>query len=911
MDSSTRWSRVQALFEAALDHDPPKRITFLKQACQDDLDLYQEVFSLLESDQQINSLVDGQALDLVTLSDSLLDEPELPAEPIGPYIAIKRLGHGGMGVVYLAKRADGQFEQNVALKLIKRGMDSEKIVRRFIGERQILARLQHPNIARLLDGGVSEEGQPYFAMEYVDGIPILGYCNAKKLSIEGRLQLFGQVCEAVHFAHRNLVVHRDLKPGNILITKEGSVKLLDFGIARVLAENDIDAHTLLTEPGQRVLTPEYAAPEQVTGAPITTQTDIYSLGVVLFELLTGSRPLKMTSHAPVEVETVLRHKEPNKPSTQVIENPTIEETHGLPAHRIRRKLLGDLDTICLKALRKEPDRRYGSADELRLDIQRHLKGLPVSARPDAFSYRIYKFLQRHRTSVITTLLVLASISALILGYTSRLSQARDLAEKEAEKAAQTAAFLSSLFEASNPHVTQGDTLNARHMLDAGAERIQAELADQPDVQAGLMTVIGDAYNGLGLYKKAETHFKEALELTRKTTGPFNEDTAGLLQRLADIKHTLNEFGAADSLERKTLELQKQIYGEEHPQIAATLLKMASTQRSLGNHDEAIPLYKEAVAMNEKLLPPNDPELSWSINNLGWAYHSQGRYQEAEEAYHKAETIQREHLGATHPDLAFTLNNYGGLLWSTGRFEEGEPKVRESLAIRKGLYGEEHPEYIQSLNNLASLLFRKGEIDEAEPLYRQTVAVNKRLLGERHRYVASGLSSLGVIHRERGELEDALRLQLEAIDIRQELFGDKHRLVAASKVNLAGVYRSMEQYDKATQLYTEARDFWQSQASPPIELANALIGLGLTLIDSGRVEEAKPLLEEAFEMRSEKFDEYDLFVAEAQGALGRCLCALDSCQEGRPLLAKALVSFEKAGKPTDRRAQEIQGWLNSF
>ena len=911
MQSSTRWSRVQSLFEEALEKDPPKRITFLKEACEDDLDLYQEVVSLLESDQQINSLVDGQALDLVTVSESVLEEPEMPAAPIGPYHATKRLGQGGMGVVYLAERADGQFDQQVALKLIKKGMDSENIVRRFIGERQILARLQHQNIARLLDGGITDDGQPYFAMEYVEGVPIHAYCNAQKLDIQARLRLFDEVCKAVHYAHRNLVVHRDLKPGNILITRDGGVKLLDFGIARVLTEEADSAQTLLTQPGQRVLTPEYAAPEQVTGDPITTQTDIYALGVVLYELLTGVRPLKITSHSPVEVEIVLRQKEPARPSVSAANNSSIEETHGLSADKLRRKLLGDLDTICLKALRKEPDRRYESADEFRLDIVRYLKGQPVSARPDAFGYRFQKFVTRHRSGVLVGTLVLLLLGTVVLGYTLRLQNARNLAQVEATKAEQAVAFLSSLFEASNPHVTQGDTLNARHMLDAGAERIRSELADQPDVQADLMLVIGDAYNGLGLYKKAEDNFIEALHLIEETQGTATKEAIDLHFRLADIKHTLNEFQAADSLQHVTLDLQKQLYGEEHPEIAATLLKMASTQRSLGNYEEAIPLYIQAVDMNERVLPKNDPELSWSINNLGWAYHSQGRYQEAEEAYSKAEAIQREHLGETHPDLAFTLNNYGGLLWTTGRFDEGEPKVRESLSIRKGLYGEEHPEYLQSLNNLAGLLFRKGDIEAAEPLYRQTVVVNKKMLGERHRYVASGIGSLATIHREKGELEEAEKLQLEALDIQLELFGDQHRLVARSKSNLAAIYRLTGSFDEAKRLYSEALDFYQSQATPPIEVAFPMIGLGLTLTQTGDPSAAQPLLDEALMLRSDRFEASDLLVAEAQAALGYCLCTQGNCSEGRPMLRKAINTFNEAGKSTDRRALEIKDWLETY
>ncbi len=559
---STRWSQLQILFEAALEQDLPNRVTFLKKACEDDLELYNEVYSLLESDRQINSLVDGHAFESVTVAGDLIEETSGPAQQIGPYLPQKQIGQGGMGIVYLADRVDGQFDQQVALKLIKRGMDSELIVRRFLGERQILARLQHPNIAGLLDGGLTEEGQPYFAMEYVEGVRILAYCNARKLGINERLDLFDQVCRAVHYAHRNLVVHRDLKPGNILITREHEVKLLDFGIARVLTDDEVGPKTILTEADQRLLTPEYAAPEQVTGGAITTQTDIYSLGVVLYELLTGLRPLKFTSHTPVEVELVLRDHTPARPSSRVFENAGISETHGTTADRISRQLRSDLDTICLKALRKEPGRRYSSVEGLRLDIQRYLDGRPVAAQPDSAGYRLRKFYQRNRPGVLAGVLGILLIGVITGIYTMRLSTARDLAEQEALKAAQAFTFLSSMFEASNPLVARGDTLNARHMLDAGAARIQEELAGQPEVQAELLSVIGDAYNGLGLYLKAENHFKQALDLTRQTKGEQNAEVAGLLQRIGDMRHSLSDFPAADSLERATLAIQEVIFGRD-------------------------------------------------------------------------------------------------------------------------------------------------------------------------------------------------------------------------------------------------------------------------------------------------------------------------------------------------------------
>lgn len=903
--NSERWSLIQSIFETALEKEPSERITFLKAACKEDVDLYREVASLLESDQQINSLLDGQAFDAVSFAQQPTDDVADENVQVGPYRIIRRLGAGGMGVVYLANRADGQFEQKVALKLIKKGMDSEQIVRRFLAERQILARLQHPNIARLLDGGISEDGRPYFAMEYVEGTPLTNYCNTKKLSIKKRLAIFGSVCDAVQHAHRNLIVHRDLKPGNILVTEDGRIKLLDFGIARVLEDQDASPQTLLTEAGMRVLTPEYAAPEQVNGGTITTQTDVYALGVVLYELLTGERPLKLSSHTPAEVEAVICHQEPQKPSA--LEHDTLAQTYPSPKDKIQRQLKGDLDTICLKTLRKEPERRYGSVDELWQDIDRHLKGLPVIAQADSVTYRLKKFISRHRNGALATAIGTILLAGVTTVYTIRLGQERDRAQVEAEKTAQTAQFLTSLFDGANPHVAQGDTLNARHMLDAGAERIEAELADQPSVQASLLTTIGDAYNGLGLYREAGENFEKALVLKRQIGEGDTEAAATLLQTLSDIHHSLSNFSKADSFQQATLAAQKKLFGDEHPAIAATLLKMASTNRSLGKFDVAIPLYHEAVAMNEKLLPKDDPELGWSINNLGWAYHSQGYYEEAEAAYRKAEALQREYLGADHPDLAFTLNNLGGLLWTTGRFDEGEPLVRESLAIRRNLYGEEHPETMQSLNNLAGLLFRKEDYNAAEDMYRKTVEVNKRMLGDKHRYVATGLSSLGAIHQKKGELEEAEALQKQALDMRIELYGDSHRQVATSQTSLASVYRAQDRLQEAERLYRSSLDFWRSQGTQPVEMAYPLVGLGRILTENGAHSEAESVLNEALALRTSHFEEDDLLVAEVKAALGRCY-ALQGRQEATALLQEALNAYEKAGKSDGSSAVEIRDWL---
>ena len=416
---ATRWTQIQTLFNAVLEQDPAARDAFLHTACADDPDLLAEVRSLLAADADAHPLLDSLAIEAIALPADLLPDGILPAEGerVGPYRIVEPLGRGGMGAVFLAERADGQFEQQVALKLIRGGAGSAQIVRRFQSERQILARLQHPHIARLLDGGLTEDGQPYFAMEYVDGVPLDQYCEVHDSPIEDRIQLIRAACDAVQSAHRQLVVHRDLKPANILVTVDGQVKLLDFGIAKMLtgaedAMGDPMGAPALTQTGHAVMTPAYAAPEQLRHEPVTTATDVYALGVVLYELLAGERPYDLSGCSPAEIERIVSEQAPRPPSAVA------------PAHR-QRRLRGDLDTIVQKALRKEPERRYTSAEALADDLQRHLEGRPVEARPDTAGYRTRKFVQRHRAGVTATAAVVVLIATLVTFYTTQLAQERD------------------------------------------------------------------------------------------------------------------------------------------------------------------------------------------------------------------------------------------------------------------------------------------------------------------------------------------------------------------------------------------------------------------------------------------------------------------------------------------------------
>src|SRR5262245_8366923 len=489
--------RVARIFGEALERPAAERRAFLDAACASAPELRAEAESLLAAHEQAGGFLD----EIDTAREAaLLDataEPEPPeGRRVGPYRLLREVGRGGMGVVYLAERVEGGFEQRAAIKLVKRGMDTDAILRRFLRERQILAGLEHASVARLLDGGVTDDGHPYFAMEYVDGEPLTVYCENRQLGIEARLRLFEEACRAVQHAHGKLVVHRDLKPSNMLVTGEGRLKLLDFEIAKLLTEDDDATAITLTQVGTRVLTPDYAAPEQVRGEPVTTATDVYALGVVLYELLAGRLPHGGERRSLGEMARAICEEEPRAPSMAAAAQP-----------RRARELRGDLDTVVLKALSKEPSRRYASAEALAEDIRRFLSGHPVRARRDTVGYVVTKFVRRHKVGVAAATVAVLS---LLLGLAGTAWQAavaareRDRARLEAERAEKVKEFLVGLFKASDPAESTGEAITARELMDRGAERIEKELAGHPSLQAELFEIVAGISHELGRYEQARS-----------------------------------------------------------------------------------------------------------------------------------------------------------------------------------------------------------------------------------------------------------------------------------------------------------------------------------------------------------------------------------------------------------------------
>lgn len=858
-----RWQRIQDLFEAALEQESSNRESYLLQACAGDNDLFLEVKSLLHADQSGHSLLDGQASDVMPIPSEI----EMEGKLVGAYRIVRQIGTGGMGAVYLAERADGHFQQQVALKLIRRGMDSDIILRRFQAERQILARLQHPNIARLLDGGRSSDGRPFFTLEYVEGEPIDRYCDRMKLSIDKRLQLFVTVCQAVQYAQESLVVHRDLKPGNILVTKEGEVKLLDFGIAKLVGiEGEDQPPADMTRTGLRVMTPGYASPEQVRGEPVTTATDVYSLGVILFELLAGSSPYQLTSQSLPEVERVICTTAPQKPSTVALRSSDVtpekvSACRGTQPARLRRKLSGDLDNICLMALRKEPERRYRSAERLADDILRHLSGRPVVAQADSFKYRTGKFLRRHRVGALAASAVLLIVGSLVTFYTVRLADERNRAQLEAAKATQVSDFLSSLFEVSDPEEARGETITARELLSRGRDKIETELKDQPEVRGSMMAVMAGVYNSMGLYKDAVPLYDSALVLQRKTLDKNDLDLARTLNGLGRTLCSLGEYDRAEELLREGLKIRRSRLGEMSPEVARSIEALGWLINDLGDVEAAEPLYREAVQIWSDLPGETRPEVGLALNNLALLLHEKSDYQTADSLFRKALTLQRELLGEDHPEVATTLYNLGQLLRDKGELEASEKMLREGLAIDRKVYGEKNPYVAYSLTSLGLVLQDEGLYKQAGPLFREALEIRREQLGEDHPNTTASINALARLLHDEGKFDSAKVLYQEVLDMRRKFYGDQHRSVATSLNNLGWLYYDEGDFAKAEEIHRQALALnLKLNGEKKFGTAISMLQLARDVAAQGDIEQADSLLRQALESGIAIFGEEHPFVA---------------------------------------------------
>jgi serine/threonine-protein kinase len=823
------------------------------------------------------------------------DAPTVERE-IGPYRLVRELARGGMGVVYLAERSDGQFEQQVALKLIKRGMDSDEIHRRFLAERQILARLGHPHIARLLDGGVSAEGQPYFAIEFVEGTTILDHCESRQLALERRLQLFLDVCDAVRYAHLNLVVHRDLKPSNILVTADGQVKLLDFGIAKLLT-HEPGAETGLTDTGLRLMTPEYAAPEQVSGAPITTATDVYALGTVLYELVTGRRAHRLQSPAPAEVFRVVCGVDPDPPSSA-----------ASPA--LRQRLRGDIDTIALTALQKNPQRRYATVDQLASDIQRHLDGRPVTARPDTRRYRATKFVGRHRLGVAAGVALALSLTAGLAGTIWQARVAADRAELASAEAAKQRAvrnFLVQLFEASDPSRSRGRELTARELLDRGRRDLDTALAAQPAVRSQLLAVLANVYAAIGVAPQADTLFAQAVALTRTLPGDVDVDLADALSDWAGNLVVQSQFERAEPLFQEAIERLRH-QDPQDPRVAEPLGALGRMYTFTGDHDRSAAMLREALAIALRHHGPESWQAANLLEDLGYELLRQHDVPAADSAIGRAVATFRKLLEPGHPSLLWSLGNLAEVRRAQGNDLEAERLLREVIAGQRRLYPEGHSMLAHSLTELGWLLTANGRYAEAESLLAPAVAMHRSLLGPDNDHAGMLLESLAGIRYHLGRLEEAERDQRELLGIWRRRFGADNRRTLASMQQLSVYLRDLRRYDEAEALNLQAlsgRRKLLGDSSPAV--GGSLRDLGILKQRRGETEEAERLLRQSLAIARASGPEGHEETALVLRHLGEVLSQRGKAAEAEPLLREALAIHGTARQPehsgrSDRRPE---------
>ncbi|MDJ0842283.1 MAG: serine/threonine-protein kinase [Acidobacteriota bacterium] len=884
--SLTDQRMAMEILEQALSLTGPERQSYLDEACADHPELRRQVEERLAL--QDETILAGPIVDRLPDSDTVLPKP---GDTVGPYRIEKEIGRGGMGTVFLAHHP---MRGRVALKCLSTGMINHQLLVRFKTEQRILANLNHPNIASLFDSGLTENQCPFYAMEYVEGEPIDTWCERKQLTLHQRLDLFDKVCDAVAYAHRNLIIHRDLKPANILVDENGEPRLLDFGIARLM---DSDGETASTQTlmGFRMLTPEYAAPEQVRGQHATTACDVYALGMVLYELLTGQRPYLITDLEIESLFKVITQTRPPKPSAMVTRpgSSNFSLVRQGSTNRLRSQLSGDLDVIVLKSLRKEPVERYGTVEGLRDDISRHLKGLPIRARKPTLMYRTGKFLSRNRLAAtfgavfIVTCLVLLSM---LLAKQSALQAALAKAEREAVTNRRVTTFVTDLFQMANPDQTLGEKVTVKDALHLGKEIVRHNLEGEPDISSRIMTVMGRAYLQLGLPAEAEPLIMDALEARRSldardepmveslalaaryyyTRGRYREADALYQEALAllvgpddqskrniETVITIRDERAfnmldqgklreAKALAEENLQMSLEHLGEDDIRTSACRDTLGRTLRKTGDLEKAETHYRKSLQTRRKLLPPKHPLISSSMINLGMLLHRTRRFDEAARMYQEALALERETLGEDHPHTGYILSNLGMLYRARQDYSGALQHYHMALKVFREGYGEDDPHVINTYGNMGLAYWFQGRFEDAEQVLIKALTANRKLLGPHHPRISANLLNLAHVYESQGRYEEAEEMLHEALAIDLTLLGPDHRLIAQDLGRLGVALRRQGRHDEAEAiLLTALTDNLTRYGEDSYPTGMVRAYLTDVLHETGRYAEAEVMGDKAF------------------------------------------------------------------
>lgn len=863
-----RWARVEALFDKASELPEAERQAYIADACADDAELAAYIRSLLDTaiaDDTVIAEMIGGALRRFDEA-SARRAGDRSGERVGRYRLTRRIGTGGMAVVYLAERADEQFEQRVAIKLVSQRLVDPVIEERARVERQILATLDHPNIARLLDGGTTDDGLPYIVMEYIDGVPIDEYCDRHRLSVDERLDLFHRICSAVHYAHQNLVVHRDIKPSNILVDEHGTPKLLDFGIAKL-----IDAHGMptdgLTRDGFSMMTPENATPEQLLGKPVTTATDVYALGLLLYRLLTGDTPIPTAGRPPAEFAKMICATPAEPPSRLVArlhsssnESERSEiaascERRQTTPERLIRRLRGDIDNILMVALRKEPERRYRSVNQFAEDLRLHRQSLPVVARPDTWSYRTGKFIRRHYAGVAGSVVLVGVLIA--FGAVTWLQNLE--IRRERDTAQEVSRFLEEIFMEPDPARARGLDITAKEILANGADRIRRQLEGRPQIQAALMETIGRVYFNLGEYEESVTMHEESLRLRVAAFGEGHVMVARSRNELAETLIRQGEYTRAASLLESAMAINREEYGAESVALAGNLYNVAELNLAAGRLDAAETAARQSIAMHAEASAEYPLEYAEATNLLARILQVKGDLDETERLLRAAIDILRDNVADDHPLMAYYLQNLGVLLRSKGDVAEAEATLNESIEVTRRVLGRQHDLLGTSLVMLGALRHERGEFELAEANLRDALAIHRDARGADHPFVAYDMTSLGMLLHDAGRLDEAEEILRGALAIYEGSLDPYHQYIGST-----------------------------------------LTELGAVLITAGEAEEALPLLERALGIRARDYPPEHSLRAGTRAVYGDALARLGRSDEAEAELVAAFAALE--GRK-DRRARQ--------
>ena len=822
--NADRWRVLSPYLDEALDIDPDERADWLASIAARDSVLADDLRSMLAQHRTVH---ESRFLERTVLDPGHPPVATLTGQVVGAYRLLAAIGQGGTGSVWLAERCDGRFEGRAAVKLLNISLVGRAGEERFRREGNILARLRHPRIAHLIDAGVSPAGQPYLVLEHVDGQTIDQYCDHRGLPVEQRIRLFLNVVDAVAHAHVNLIVHRDIKPGNVLVSTEGDVKLLDFGIAKLVerdaAWNGPSSETsALTRDGGAVLTPEYAAPEQLSGGAVTTATDVYALGVLLYVLLTGRHPVGQALESPATLIRAIVDREPARVSDAVVSDTDGAQVsvryataRGTTPVKLRRLLRGDLDTIVSKAMKKNASERYSSVTALADDLRRFLRHEPISARPASLGYQAVTFVRRHRVGVSTSLAVVLIIAGLTAVNTRRLAAERDRAQKETAKAVKVSEMLMGVLTSADPYAIRGQSgePTVRALLDAGAAQVQNELAGQPELQVQLLTSMGRTYRRLAEYATAQRLLEQALAIGERVFGPEDVRGALTLDYLGVVLADRGDYAGAGKQLERALDARRKQLGSEHEDVAVTLAELGRVYQDEGLNQRAEPLHREALA------------------------------------------IRRKVLGNEHRETAVSLSDLASVLRLNGNLDDAETLLRQCLELNRNTRGEDHPNTSTTMHDLALIVATRGEYRSAETLFRRVLATQRATLGDRHPVVATTLNSLSHVLVAERRLDDAATALEEALDIARASLGNDHQLVAIYSINLASVQFSRRKPAEAEPLLREGLriraqapeivpsrrrtfrdDDWSLGATKSL--------LGAALVSLGRYHEAETVLLDA-------------------------------------------------------------------